>query len=191
MGRKNGRPAQHIQSTYDGFLMIHRYEDQAHIQDIIRWHKPDRAVELGTAQGGLAAMFAATLGAWGGTVTSFDRQQDPGIEKELVGLYPNLALIELDILDGPGVEFIRGILNQPNSFLYTDNGNKHRELQLYAPHLGPHALVGTHDYDTEVDPAWAEPFMAGLGYEPYFHEKFEALTTEYYWDSLTRFWRRP
>lgn len=189
MGRKNGRPGQHIQSTYDGFLMIHRYEDQAHIQDIIRWHKPDRAIELGTAEGGFAALLASTLGAWGGSVLTFDIKRDPGIEQELERLYPNLTVVQADILTEP-LPMIVEAIKRPNSFLYTDNGNKQRELELYAPLMGPHALVGTHDYDTELDAEWAEPFMKRLGYDPYFHAKFEALATPHYYDSLTRFWRR-
>ena len=189
MGRKNGRPAQHISSTYDGFTMIHRWEDQEHIQDIIRWHQPDRAIELGTADGGFAAMLAATLGAWGGSVMSFDIQCNENIEAELEKLYPNLTLFRADILTERSA-LVTAAITRPNSMLYTDNGDKQRELELYAPIMGPHALVGTHDYDTEVDPAWVEPFMAGLGYEPYHHAKFEALANEFYWDSLTRFWRR-
>jgi hypothetical protein len=77
-----------------------------------------------------------------------------------------------------------------DSLLYTDNGNKQRELELYVPLLGRRAMVGTHDYGTEVDPAWAESYMASQGFRPYRHAEFEALAYQDYPVSLTRFWVR-
>ena len=189
MGIKNGRPAQYVESTYGDFRLIHRYEDQEHIVDVIRGHRPERAVELGTASGGFAALLAATLSEWSGRVLSIDRVQDGEISRRLLLTYPNLMLLEADILSDllpPVVE----ILREPGSLLYTDDGDKRRELELYVPVMGPRALVGTHDYGTEVDENWVEPFMAGLGYKPHQHARFEALVTENYWDSLTRFWTR-
>ena len=189
MGIRNGRPAQHIQSEHNDFLMIHRYEDQEHIVDVIRGHRPERAVELGTAQGGFAALLASTLAEWEGTVLSVDNVQIPAIGKELALFYGNLVLLEADVLTEP-LPAIVEMIRQPRSLLYTDNGNKQRELELYAPLMGPRALVGTHDYGTEVDEAWVEPFMAGLGYTPHQHERFAALANESYWDSLSRWWIR-
>ena len=156
---------------------------------MIRSRRPRLAVELGTAAGGFAVLLAATLSEWGGTVLSVDRVQDEGIVRRLLLTYPNLTLLEADVLSEPLFAVVE-VLKEPESLLYTDNGNKRRELELYAPVLGPRALVGTHDYDTEVIVEWVEPFMTGLGYEPYQHDRFEALATEFYWDSLTRFWTR-
>lgn len=190
MGIKNGRPAQHIQSEHNGFLMIHRFEDQDPIVDVLRGHRPLRAVELGTAAGGFAALLASTLAEWAGTVLSVDQVLNPSIVKELGLSYRNLVLLEADVLTA-ALPAIVAIIRQPGSALYTDNGNKRRELELYAPLMGPRALVGTHDYGTEVDEEWVEPFMAGLGYTPHQHARFEALASEYYWDSLTRWWVRP
>lgn len=191
MGIRNGRPAQHIQSEFDGFLMIHRYEDQAHIIDVIRAHRPMQAVELGTAAGGFAALLASTLLRSDGMVLSVDKTQDPGIGAELRRLYPNLTLLEADVLTTALPAVVEALQRPGGSLLYTDNGNKRRELELYAPLMGPRALIGTHDYGTEVDEAWVEPFMASLGYTPHQHARFEALASEFYWDSLTRFWTRP
>ena len=186
---RNGRPAQHVQSSYDGFLMMHRHEDQEHISDVIRGHRPERGVELGTASGGFAALLAATLTPWSGTVLSVDRVQAPEISRRLLSTYPNLALLEADVL-WDVLPAIRDVISQPNSFLYTDNGRKMRELELYAPIMGPRALLGTHDYDTEVSADWVEPFLADLGYRPHQHARFEALANKDYWDSLTRWWTR-
>lgn len=189
MGIKNGKAAQHVQSTFGPYLMVHRYEDQAHIRDVIAAFRPMVAVELGTAHGGFAAMLAHTLGQWGGRVLSLDIKQDAGICAALERDYGNLTLIEADVLTEPH-ELVVAALSQPRALLYTDNGHKQRELELYAPDLPEPALVGTHDYGTEVDEDWAEPFMAAHHYRPYQHERFAALASDSYWDSLTRFWLR-
>jgi len=186
---RNGRPAQYVTSSYDGFFMMHRHEDQEHIVDVIRGRRSERGVELGTAAGGFAALLAATFTAWGGTVLSVDRVQDPVISRRLLSTYPNLTLLEADVLSEP-LSAVVEMLGKSDSFLYTDDGNKRRELELYAPLMGPRALVGTHDYGTEVAEDWVEPFMADLGYRPHQHARFEALANEDYWDSLTRFYTR-
>jgi hypothetical protein len=189
VGLKNGKAAQHVQSMFGEYLMVHRYEDQAHIRDVITSFRPTLAVELGTAHGGFAAMLAATLAQWGGRVLTADITQDPGIAARLERDYPNLSVLEIDVLTEPHPLLVAA-LSQPRAMLYTDNGNKPRELELYAHLLPAPALVGTHDYGTEVDEAWAEPFMTGLGFMPYQHERFAALANDSYWDSLTRFWLR-
>lgn len=189
MGIKNGKAAQHVQSMFGPYLMVHRYEDQAHIVDVITSFRPTVAVELGTAQGGFAALLASTVAPWGGRVLSLDIQQDPGIVAALERDYPNLACIEADVLTEPH-PLVIAALEQPRVMLYTDNGHKQRELELYAPLLPAPALVGTHDYGTEVDEDWANAHMEGLGYIAYQHERFAGLVNEFYWDSLTRFWLR-
>ena len=187
--------AQHIQSTWDGFTMIHRYEDLALIRSVLGDRQPQRTVELGTAEGGFAVFLACTVVEWEGRVLTLDKlTPDPGHADWFARAYDNLTLRQADILD-PDPETLATLtewLQPPGSCLYTDNGNKQRELELYAPLLGPDALVGTHDYGTEVDPAWAEPFMASLGYAPYRHAEFERLASpDSYPVSLTRFWVRP
>lgn len=189
MGLSNGRPAQHVSCRWEGFEAIHRYEDLAVIADVIRTVAPVEAVELGTAEGGFAAFLADTMADHEGRVLTVDHVALAPRET-ILARRSNLQFLTADVLTDVHPQ-IRLWLEGPNRMLYCDNGNKPRELALYAPLLGPGGLVGTHDYDTEVDPAWAEPFMASLGYQPYRHEDFARLADpECYWDSLTRFWRR-
>lgn len=182
--------AQHVSCTWDGFTMIHRYEDLALIRSVLGARQPAFAVELGTAEGGFAAFLAATVVEWGGRVLTVDKSLDVDLARRLGALYDNLICAGADALAEP-VPSVVSLICQGAALLYCDNGNKRRELELYAPLLGPDALVGTHDYGTEVDPAWAEPFMASLGYAPYRHAEFAALAhADYYPTSLTRFWVR-
>jgi hypothetical protein len=181
--------AQHIQSSVDGHIAVHRYEDLAVIQQVIEaWH-PLAAVELGTAEGGFAAFLTKLLREWDGLVLSVDKTQF--VDEHFLAMYrPHLTCYLADILERVDPE-IATWLARPNTLLYTDNGDKPRELELYVPLMPGRAMVGTHDYGTEVDPAWAEAFMATQGFRPFHHAAFEALAhpTDYP-VSLTRFWVR-
>lgn len=182
--------AQHIQSSWDGILAIHRYEDLALIRQVIEAFRPFSAIELGTAEGGFAAFLTAILKEWDGAVLSVDFKQywDAKFAERYA---PWLTLCIGDLLDESPHPLASEWCARENVLLYTDNGHKQRELELYVPLLGQRALVGTHDYGTEVDPAWAEPFMAAQGFTPHRHAEFAALAhPDYYPDSLTRFWVR-
>lgn len=141
---------------------------------------------MGTDEGGFACMLADTLAEWGGRVVTVDLVARCGslgrANLEQWAPCDCLATARQDIVDLVGI---------PRGFLYCDNGNKARELTLYAPHVGAGGLVGVHDYDTEVDPVLAEAFMALLGYHQERHAEFEALAhPQDYPYSLTRMWRR-
>jgi hypothetical protein len=192
-------PGRFIKSEVTGpkgfvFEMQHRYEDRALIVDVIRQHRPRQAVELGTAKGGFAALLAQTLKEWGGHAYTVEKTPEPDVSASLAREYDNLTVIHGDVLQrSPNDMFLPWIevLTRESVFLYCDNGNKMKEIELYAPILGPRALLGTHDYWTEVDPKWVEPFLADLGYVQHRHAEFEALADPVnYPASLTRFWTR-
>lgn len=181
--------AQHIQSSWDGFLAIHRYEDLALIREVIEEFHPFTAIELGTAEGGFAAFLTSVLKEWDGQVLSVDHTQywDAALATRYA---PWLTLASGDLLASPHPLVVEWC-GRENTLLYTDNGNKQRELELYVPLLRSRALVGTHDYGTEIDPRWAETFMAEQGFAPCRHGDFEALADpDSYPVSLTRFWMR-
>lgn len=181
--------AQHIQSSVDGYIAVHRYEDLAVIEQVIRERAPLFAVELGTAEGGFAALLTKILRSWDGQVLSVDKTQY--VDQTFLNQYrPHLTCYLADVLTVVD-PVIAEWCARPNTLLYTDNGDKHRELELYVPLLAQRAMVGTHDYGTEVDPPRAEAFMAQQGFRPYHHRAFEVLADpESYPVSLTRFWVR-
>lgn len=184
-------PAGHV------FEMQHRYEDRALILDVIKAHQPALSVELGTAKGGFAAMLAETVGAWNGSVITVDMVMEPGTKEKLEASYTNIKVVQDDVLlsldQRPGATwpFWKNLLARDGTFLYCDNGNKMREIELYAPTMGQRALLGTHDYWTEVKPEWVEPFLANLGFVQHRHHDFAALAHPVdYPASLSRFWAR-
>lgn len=170
------------------FFAEHRAEDMALIAEVVRAHRPRLMVELGTLAGGFAAFLADLATAWGGTVHTFD-VTDEHLDRGILAAYPNLHFHREDALtDNPG---LAGLVSLPGALLYTDNGDKEREIATYAPRLAVGSLLGTHDYDSQVRPVWAEPFLRGLGFEQHRHPDFEALASPpHYPISMTRFWRR-
>lgn len=181
---------QHIQCSWDGFIAVHRYEDLTLIRETIEMVKPQWAVELGTAEGGFAAFLATILGQWDGKVYTFDFKLDPGIAQALHQRYPNLWCIKSDVLDPDNQDLIQ-LLNQRNGLLYTDNGNKQRELEIWAMYLPEPAMIGSHDYGTELNSEWAEQHMKNLGFKEFRHAEFAKLAHDTdYPVSLTRFWTK-
>lgn len=169
------------------YLAAHHAGDVGLLADVLRARQPAHVVELGTLHGGLAALFAETVAPWSGTVHTFDSKRC--FDETLLCEYQNLHFYHEDVLtENPRIiELVR----QPNVILYTDNGNKERELSLYAPHLVVGNFLGTHDYGSEIRPEFVEPFLASLGYVPHRQEEFEALARPPdYPISMTRFWER-
>jgi len=175
---------------HDGFVALHRPDDWPLIRRVLSTFEPRYVVELGTHLGGFASFLAEAVRPWGGWVVTVDKVRLPesiGLE----GVHPNLRFWRVDVLDHP-VPWITKILSWPDVALYCDDGNKERELELYAPFMGPRGLVGVHDWGTETRPEVACPLMDRLGFQMVFREDFEKLAhPEWYPHSMTRFWRRP
>lgn len=167
------------------FFAEHRAEDIILIEDIVREHRPEILIELGTYKGGLAAMFADVVRPWHGAVHTFDveRQFDEGILEK-----SNIIFHQEDVLTLN--DRIVRLLRHNRCILYCDNGHKETEIATYAPHVRPGSLLGCHDYDSEVRSSWVEPFMVEAGFVQHRHADFEALTTPTYPISMTRFWKR-
>lgn len=181
-------------SEHKGHHCQHRSDDFPDIAAIIKPHKPEVVVELGTDRGGFGAFLADLVAAWGGAVHTFDIE--PKFQPSLLADFPNLRFYQADVLGtgpvGPAARHpeVVSLIAQPRVLLYCDNGNKQREVELYAPLLQEGSLLGVHDYNTEIMAEWVEPFVAALGYEPEGHERMEALRNEWYPQPMSRFWVR-
>lgn len=173
-------------SEHKGHTCQHRSDDFAPMAEIIRARRPVVVVELGTDRGGFAAWLADLVAEWGGEVTTFDIA-----DRVLPGVLDikNLRFVQCDVLAGPHPLVVE-LIGQSGVLLYCDNGNKQREIELYAPLLRAGSMLAVHDYNAEVKAAWAEPFVAALGYAPERHDLMESLRNEWYPEPMTRFWLR-
>lgn len=177
-------------STVPPFTMQHRNDDLPLITSVIREHRPEIVIELGTDAGGFSAYLADTVAEWDGHVYTFDiaRKFNPLL---LDGAWPNLTFQQADILNDP-IHVVHLMAQPQRCLLYCDNGHKEEELALYAPVLKPGDMIATHDYGTEVKPSFAYQLLeVAHRLVPVRHAEFAALANEWYPNSLTRFWRKP
>jgi cephalosporin hydroxylase len=165
----------------------HRSDDFPAIAGILSPHKPQIVVELGTDRGGFAAFLADLVRPWGGQVYTFDIEAK--FLPSLLDEFRNLHFVQADVLAERHPAIVERVV-QPGVLLYCDNGNKPREVELYAPLLPVGSLLGVHDYNTEIPADWVEPFVDSLGYEPEGHADMEALRNEWYPEPMSRFWVR-
>jgi hypothetical protein len=96
-------------------------------------------VELGTGEGGFSRYLSIQAEARGLAFSTFDHvhmdgQSAPGFQK-------------LDIFAVP--EEVVAALVEP-TVLFCDNGDKPREVELFAPLLQPKSLVVVHDWNVEI-----------------------------------------
>ena len=191
-----------VRTSWNGFDAQHRGEDLPLIAEVIRSIKPTIIIELGTGMGGMAAFFSGVVSEWKGKVITFDddsdgklgfmpTREDPKntIIKRLLETYSNLEFEAGNVVSVPHPIILEATKDRI-SFLYCDNGNKLRELFLYAPYLSVGSIIGCHDYEVEVWPAFAKAIMDYFGYIPFRHKEFEALASPDYPHSLSRFWQR-
>lgn len=181
-------------SEHRGHHCQHRSDDFPEIAAILSPHKPRIVVELGTDEGGFSGWLADLVLPWGGQVFTFDlaAKFKPSLLKDC----KNLRFVRGDVLGtgpvGPAARHreVSALVRQPGVFLYCDNGNKQREVELYAPLLQVNSILGVHDYNTEIMGSWVEPHVAALGYVPEGHGRMEALRNEWYREPMSRFWVR-
>jgi len=188
-------------SEHKGHHCQHRSDDFPTIAAILRPHRPRLVVELGTDEGGFSGWLADLVRPWGGVVHTFDIARK--FKRSLLRDFTNLNYHEADVLGtgpaGPAARCaaVANLLRpqEPRAaispiLLYCDNGDKPREVELYAPLLPVGAILGVHDYNTEIMASWVEPFVAALGFEPEGHAQMEALRNEWYPEPMSRFWVR-
>lgn len=177
-------------SEYKGHHCQHRCDDWPTLAGIVEPHRPRIVVELGTDEGGFAGWLADLVAPWGGDVFTFDIL--PKFKLSLLSDFGNLFYERGDVLKTrhPTVVDLIAGENPGPVLLYCDNGNKPREVELYAPLLRPGSLLAVHDYNTEIMAEWVEPFVAALGFVKEGHERMEALRNEWYPEPMTRLWVR-
>ena len=174
-------------SIYKGHHCQHRSDDWPDMAAIIEPHRPTTVVELGTDEGGFAGWLADLVRQWNGEVHTFDILAK--FKPNLLGDFLNLRFHRGDVLTRSH-PLVDSLISRPSVLLYCDNGNKKREIEMYAPLLQVGSLLATHDYNTEIMGSWAEPFVASLGFVKEGHERMEALRNEWYPEPMTRFWVR-
>jgi cephalosporin hydroxylase len=145
-----GTEAQHSPYTYDL------------ISSILRKNQTDQIVELGTAEGGLSIYFALWAHRLGIPFHTFDIKQH--IDKKTLQVLNKLGgqFHLMDALSPKGVKFIRKTLKGKRSYLFCDNGDKPKEVELFLPFLKKGSVISVHDWLTEVHPSDVKDLVKNL-----------------------------
>ncbi|MCD6149053.1 hypothetical protein J7J18_06805 [bacterium] len=137
-----------------------------------------QVVELGTYRGALSTFLWLECQVRGHRFLSVDRA-----DKRVTDLFP---FLRGDIFECQRTKLrIFEFLGQAPSFLYCDDGNKPREIQVYAPVLPPRSVLGVHDWGTEISEKDVS-FLADLSFHPI--DDINCLSTELH--TLQQFWVR-
>lgn len=134
------------------------------------------AVELGTMHGLTTLYIAVAMLLRSGSTFSYDIKSLVPDHIGEVAERLNIHFLQGDILDDPKmIEMVRVMIHNPYTLLFCDNGNKEREMKLYAPYLEPGSVMLVHDCWTEVSPDRIVPFIEN--YEPLRHDMAEAMNS--------------
>lgn len=79
-----------------------------------------------------------------------------------------------DILSSKN-EQVTNIINKPNTFLFVDNGNKEKEVNMYASSCGENTVMIIHDWGKEVKQENVEPELSNCGFEMYYEKLAQEL----------------
>lgn len=169
------------------FTCLHRPDDFPLIRKTLRLYRPKWTVELGTHMCGFSAFLGDTVAEWRGKVLTVDNIRYPEVDA-LLDYCRNVYFRKADILKSAD-NMVLSWLNLGRSFLYCDDGDKNREVEIYAKRVPVGSLLGVHDYGTETDPEHMREILQPLGFQMVFREEFENLSNKWY-DSLTRIWVR-
>ncbi|MCX6539169.1 MAG: hypothetical protein NT151_09600 [Acidobacteria bacterium] len=143
--------------AYAGTVIERKWSDIFTIDVFLASQRPKVIVELGTGSGAFSCYLATYAYLNGARFFTFDLQRKTAPTKR--ANYRALRLVRKlggrvyrrDIFHPKTRTIIQKLVNRgPSVFLYCDNGNKAREVQLFAGDLKASDFIGVHDYGFEV-----------------------------------------
>ncbi|MBN1121146.1 MAG: hypothetical protein JXJ17_08710 [Anaerolineae bacterium] len=165
--------------TYVGGDIGHTWMEMFTFELLLTHTSMERIIELGTWRG----HFSTYLATWSYlnkmefiTVEKYAEVISPRALKLLNRMHATV-IIE-DIFSPWLIQKIGSIIQKPGiTLLICDNGNKPRELALYAPYLKTGDLVMVDDWGTEALPEVVKPITEELNLIPYFEAVMELAPT--------------
>lgn len=133
-----------------------------------------RVVELGTGHGGMSLFFGSCINGRGGKVLTVDqvRLMDGGYDSwNALAEKCNVRFLQMDVFRPEAVQEVSNFIKDYRALVFCDDGDKKREIPLYAEILKKGDLLLAHDYNCEfTSKDLTERTLAML--EPYRQEPF-------------------
>jgi len=111
-----------------------------------------RVVELGTGHGGAGLFFGSVISPRGGRSLTIDRTHlmDGGYEAwKLVAQKYNVEFYNGDVFNDGTIKNVSNFIKDHRALVFCDDGDKKREVALYAEILKKDDLLMAHDYNDE------------------------------------------
>ena len=136
------------QNKGDFIKVVHEKQAIPIIQDIVRYYRPPLMLELGTSWGGVTMILNdANPNA---ELYTFDLPAQNRVESYICNTIRNIHVCKCDILTNPHKPLIDLCADKRQKLLYCDNGNKLKEVLMYAPYLRTGDILGVHDWGREI-----------------------------------------
>lgn len=127
-------------------VVVHEALAIPHIHRIVKNFNPELIIELGTSWGGVTLILHECNPD--AELHSYDIECPRKPNKSLFN--KNVHFHFKDILSEQLEELIMLCWAKERKLLYCDNGNKIKEIQMYAPFLNSGDLLGVHDWNKEI-----------------------------------------
>ena len=164
------------------FYTKHEKNDIPIMLDLIRLHDPVVFIELGTFKGGFTAILHEEFPTL--RIFSFDKyDQKAGLSwKAFKFDLVTFFIGDIFAQEPSRVEVILNYYRGKRKVLYCDNGDKEKEVRLYAKYLSPGDLLGVHDWEGEVNPVVVDPYLQD--FDPFSWETCEGKISARFWKKL-------
>lgn len=160
--------------------LVHEEEAIPFIQALIAMSKFQMIVEFGTSWGGFTLVLHEASPQ--SLIHSFDDDNNRSVNYNWFSKNTSNILFykPVDLLKKPH-KFVVNLLEKSDyKLLYCDNGDKPKEVEMYAKYLNSGDIIGVHDYGIEYEKEEVDKHL--IDFEPYYHGILE--------DWSTKFWRK-
>jgi hypothetical protein len=164
-----------------GVKLSHEIEALPIIRGLLLEFQPELMIELGTLKGGFTYQLHKTLPDV--ELHTYDIKHVVAHKRIAHMFNENVSFHIADIQSIPLDELINLCRQPAKKMLYCDNGDKTKELNMYAKHLNSGDLLGCHDWGTEVFFEDVEDVLKNF----YRHKVNKELKDE---NCMSRFWIR-
>lgn len=128
------------------FNIAHQSDSLSDMKRIIALHNPELILDFGTYGGGSVALFHDACPR--AIIHTYDNQSR---KIDLVKIDSTYIHYHVEDIFKLNTDLTNLLKSEKKKFIYCDNGNKPKEMNLFVPLLNPGDLIGVHDWNKEIN----------------------------------------